>query len=447
VIVAAGIAQAGGFEAFLVSVFLAGLIQVVLSRLKAGVLGNFFPTSVITGMLAAIGLILILKQIPHAVGLDSSFMGSLNFFQDEDGENTFSEILRAFDVFDLECSLIALSSFLVIFCWERLLTRLRSDRLKSIPAPLLAVVIGVLLAEFGFRWFGLELEPKHRVQLPFSGGWTEFLHGLSRPDWSVLSRPGTYLLALTIAIVGSLESLLSLDAADKIDPKRKNSSKNRELLAQGVANAASGLLGGLPITAVIVRTSANVNAGAETRLSGILHGVWLLLAVVIFPGLLSLIPLSVLAVILILVGYKLTKPVLYIKYFKKGMDQFIPFIVTVLAILLTDLLKGIAIGMLVGFVFVIKRSHHKAMILVKDDENHYLLRFMKDVSFLHKHDLVQHLRSIPSGATLDLDGSRDVQFDADIIELLEDYTEGAARDGIQVLVRKSKSATTAFFRG
>jgi MFS superfamily sulfate permease-like transporter len=273
------------------------------------------------------------------------------------------------------------------------------------------------------------------------------LHGLSRPEWSVLSRPSTYLLALTLAIVGSLESLLSLDAADKIDPKRKHSSKNRELLAQGVANAASGLMGGLPITAVIVRTSANVNAGAETRLSGILHGVWLLLAIVLFPGLLSLIPLSVLAVILILVGYKLTKPALYVKYFKKGMDQFIPFIVTVLAILLTDLLKGIAIGMLVGFVFVIKRSHHQAMILVKDDDNHYRLRFMKDVSFLHKHDLVLHLRSIPSGATLDLDGSRDVQFDADIIELLEDYTEGAARDGIQVVVRKTKSATAAFFRG
>jgi SulP family sulfate permease len=446
VIVANGIDHVGGFEAFAVAVFLSGIIQMILSRLRVGVIGNFFPSSVITGMLSAIGLLLILKQFPHAVGLDSAFMGSEEFLQFEDGENTFSEIFRAFQVLDLECVVIALTGFGVIQIWDRVVSRSGNVWIRSIPSPLMAVLLGILVSRFGFSLIGMELDPKHRVDLPFNGGFGEIWAGLIRPDWGALSQPVTYVVALTIAIVGSLESLLSLDAADKIDPRRHHSSKNRELLAQGAANAASGLLGGLPITAVIVRTSANVNAGAENRWSGMLHGVWILLSVAFLPSFLRLIPLSTLAVILILVGYKLTKPSVYRKFFKKGPDQFIPFVVTILAILTTDLLKGVTVGLLVGFFYVVKRSHRKTMILVRDSD-HFLLRFMKDVSFLHKHELILHLRSIPKGATLDVDGGGDHHVDPDIIEVLEEFIEGSGKNNIQVRVKKTRAAVSSFFRG
>jgi MFS superfamily sulfate permease-like transporter len=398
-------------------------------------------------MLSAIGLLLILKQIPHAVGLDSAFMGSLDFFQVEDGENTFSELIHAFQVFDLECVVIALVSFAVIKLWDKFSSRMPFTWLRSIPSALLAVTAGIVLSRYVFHLFGMDLDIKHRVDLPFTGGFGELLGGLIRPDWSALGRASTYVVAFTIAIVGSLESLLSLDAADKIDPKRQNSSKNRELLAQGASNTLSGLLGGLPITAVIVRTSANVNAGAEDRWSGILHGVWLLLAVALIPKFLTLIPLSVLAVILILVGYRLTKPELYRRMYAKGMDQFVPFVVTILAILLTDPLKGVAVGMLVGFVFVIKRSHRKTMIMVEGEDKFFLLRFLKDISFLQKHELVLYLRAVPAGATLEIDGGIDNHFDPDIIDVLEEFIEGAARNSITVNVKKTKAAVNAFFRG
>ncbi len=447
VIVASGIDQVGSFEAFTVAVFLSGLIQIGLSLLKAGVIGNFFPSSVITGMLSAIGLLLILKQVPHAVGLDSAFMGSMEFFQVEDGENTFSELLRAFQVFDLECVIIALVSFAVIKLWDRFSAKIPFVWLRSVPSALLAVVAGVVLSRYGFHYFGMDLDVKHRLDLPFSDGLTEIYSRFFSSDWSALGKSSTYLMAVTLAFVGSLESLLSIDAADRIDPKRQNSSKNRELLAQGTSNALSGLLGGLPITAVIVRTSANVNAGAEGRWSGILHGAWLLLAVALMPKVLTLIPLSVLAVILILVGYKLTKPDLYRRMYSKGMDQFVPFLVTILAILMTDLLKGVAVGMLVGFVFVIKRSHRKAMIMVQGEDSYFLLRFLKDISFLQKHQLVLHLRSLPSGATVEIDGGVENHFDPDIIEVLEEFIEGAPKSNIQVNIKKTKAAVSPFFRG
>jgi MFS superfamily sulfate permease-like transporter len=447
VIVANGIDQAGSFEAFAVAVFLSGLIQIGFSLLRAGIVGNFFPSSVISGMLSAIGLLLILKQIPHAVGLDSAFMGSLEFFQVEDGENTFSELIRSFQVFDLECVIIALASIAIIQIWERMSNRTPFSWMRSIPSALLAVLGGIFLSRYVFHHFGMDLDIKHRLDLPVSGGFQDLVSSLIRPDWTALGRASTYGVAITIAVVGSLESLLSLDATDRIDPRRQNSSKNRELLAQGVSNTLSGFFGGLPVAAVIERTSANVNSGAVSRASSILQGMWLLLGVACVPRFLTLIPLSVLAVILILVGYKLTKPALYKKMYAKGMDQFVPFVVTILAILLTDLLKGVAIGMLVGFVFVIKRSHRKAMIMVEGEGKLFLLRFLKDISFLQKHELILHLRSIPAGATLEVDGGNDHHFDPDIIDVLEEFIEGAEKSSIIVNVKKYKTAVSPFFRG
>jgi SulP family sulfate permease len=448
VIVANGISEMGDFKAFSVAIFIAGLLQVGFSLLRAGVIGNFFPSSVIKGMLSAIGLILILKQVPHALGFDSSYMGSEAFFESETHENTFSMIIRAFGVFDLECVIITLVSLAIILFWDRLSQKTSNTVVKSIPSALIAVLSGIFLNHWAFSRLGMGLESKHLVQLPFNGGIQDFLGTFSLPDWSVLAKGKTYAIALTLAIVGSLESLLSLDAADKIDPQRRSSSKNRELLAQGVGNTLSGALGGLPITAVIVRTSANISSGAKTKVSGMLHGGWLLLSILFIPGIMNQIPLSVLATILILVGYKLTKPGLYLKMYRNGFDQFIPFASTIIAILVTDLLKGILFGMAIGFIFVIKRSNHRAIVMVKDDENiNHLIRFTKDISFLNKHELMLIFRGIPNGSTVIIDGGGDIFVDDDIIDLIEDFAEGAPLKNIKLTLKKSKASLSPFFRG
>ncbi len=447
VIVSSGILEMGDFRAFSVAIFISGLIQIGFSLLRAGVIGNFFPSSVIKGMLSAIGLILILKQIPHAIGFDSSYMGSESFFESDSSENTFSLIVRALGVFDLECVVITVISFLIIHFWDRLSQKTKNSLVKSVPSALIAVLAGIFLNRWVFTHFGMVVEEKHLVQLPFNGGIKGFVGTLSFPDWSVLANAKTYTVAITLAIVGSLESLLSLDAADKIDPERRSSSKNKELLAQGFGNTLSGVLGGLPVTAVIVRTSANISAGAKTKLSGMLHGGWLLLSILFIPGVMNMIPLSVLATILILVGYKLTKPNLYLKMYKSGLDQFIPFVATIVAILITDLLRGIIFGMVIGFIFVIKRSNHRAIVMVKDDENtHYLIRFTKDISFLNKHELMLILRGIPNESMVIIDGGADIFIDDDIIDLIEDFIEGAPLKNIKVSLKKSKTALNRFFR-
>ncbi len=446
VIVAQAINQLGSFQLFGVAVFLAGLIQILFSLVRAGSLGNFFPTSVIKGMLSAIGLILILKQFPHAIGYNAEYMGSEAFHEHEDGENTFNAILHALEVVDWGCVLIAVSSAAIILFWERHSQRTKNEVVKLIPSALLAVAFSMLVNRLVFQGTMLEVTGKHLVSLPFEGGMGDFISKITFPDWSGFLKPSVYAVALIIAIVGSIETLLSLDAADKIDPKKRTSSKNRELFAQGAGNALSGLLGGLPITAVIVRTSANVSAGAQSRHSAILHGLWLLGVVLFIPNFINLIPLSVLAVILIFVGYKLTKPELYLKMYRSGYDQFIPFMATIAAILLTDLLKGITIGMLFGFIFVLKRSYHRSIVMVHDSEQRYLIRFMKDISFFEKDKFLKILHSIPDGADVTIDGSKDVFVDIDIVGVIEDFVENSKYREIKVEVKKSSTALSPYFR-
>ncbi|MBX9769507.1 MAG: hypothetical protein K2X47_19680 [Bdellovibrionales bacterium] len=443
VIVASSIQQLGSFSAFTTAVALSGIFQILFSLVKAGRLGSFFPSSVIRGMLAAIGLVLILKQIPHIIGFDEVYMGSESF-DEREGSDTFHSILRAISSPDLACLIISILSFSLMFFWDRLVSTTGSRNLAFIPSPLLAVVLGVVVNAFVLPYFGLAVLDKHLVTLPFDGGLQSFVSALSFPSLEVLKDVQVYTVALTISIVGSIESLLSLDAADKIDPEKRISPKNRELFAQGVGNTISGIIGGLPLTAVIVRTSANINGGAKTKASAIFHGVWLLLAILLFPNVLGQIPLATLAVILILVGYKLTKPGLYVKTYREGLDQFLPFIVTVIAILLTDLLKGICIGMLVGFFFVIKRNLHESIVMVHD-QGDYLIRFMKDVSFLQKDKLSEIFQSIPSGSRVFLDGSQDVFVDADIIGLIQDFIDGSANKKISVELKKSSTALSPYF--
>lgn len=444
VIVASAISQLGSFEAFTMSVFFAGLMQILFGILKGGSIGNYFPSSVIKGMLAAIGLILILKQFPHAVGYDTDFMGDESFNQ-VDGQNTFSEILTAIQATHAGSIVVAMISIMIMLGWDKGAQKGKAF-FQLIPGALVAVFTSVILNEiFKLVSTDLVIESKHLVQLPFDGGFRDFFKEIKMPNWNLLSNTEIYSTAFVIALVASIESLLSIEAADKIDESGTMTSKNRELLAQGLGNTISGLVGGLPVTAVIVRTSANASAGAKTNLSAVLHGCWLIGCIVAIPHVLNLIPLSCLAAVLLLVGYKLTKPEIIKKMYQKGWNQFVPFIVTILAILFTDLLVGIIIGMGVGFFYVIRSSVHKSIVMVNEG-NEFLIRFHKDVSFLQKSELLRMFDQIPSNASVVIDGSRSVYVDDDITDLIEDYMRRAHSNDISVELKKSSLALSAAFK-
>ncbi|MEI9919485.1 MAG: SulP family inorganic anion transporter [Bacteroidota bacterium] len=417
-IVIASIAELGSFEAFAFAVVLAGVLQIILGFVRAGSIGHFFPASVIKGMLAAIGLILILKQIPHAVGFDADFEGDESFFEDG-GRNTFTSIMDAMGAFSGGAIIVSLLSISVIV----LLERIKHKQISLIPSALIAVLIGAIVGRF------LDIDPKHLVNIP------DFLHQqgpmFMYPDFSQFNNPAIYKIALTIAIVASLETLLSIEACDKMDPYRRITSLNRELKAQGAANTLSGLLGGLPITSVIVRSSANVNAGAKTKASAITHGVILAASVLFLSSLLQLIPLSALAAILITIGYKLTTPKLYKEMYAKGISQFLPFIVTVIAIVLTNLLAGVFIGILVSVFFILKTNFQEAVIMVGDGKN-YLLKFTKSVSFLNKSTIRSKFQLIPNNSTLTIDGSEAQFVDQDIKEAIRDFMETSKAKKIAV---------------
>ncbi len=440
VIVASSIQSLGSFELFAVAVFLSGVFQILFSVCRGGVIGDYFPTSVIRGMLAAIGLILILKQFPHAVGYDADYMGDESF-QEAGGQNTFTRLFSTLQMLHWGAVIISLSAFFIIIAWEKMASK-GIKFFELIPGALIAVLSGVFLAiAFQSNPF-YHLRPDQLVSLPLNG-LTDFKFFI--PGMADFLQVKVLIVAFTMALVGSLESLLSVDAADKLDEDGRITDKNRELLAQGIGNSLSGLLGGLPITAVIVRTSANSNAGAKSRLSAILHSCWLLLAVVLIPLYLNYIPLAALATILILVGYKLTKPKVMVEMYKRGWATFIPFITTVIAILLTDLLTGIAIGMVVGFFFVVKTNLHKAVVLVQD-ERMYLIRFYKDVSFLQKSSLQKMLRSLPEGSSVLIDGATSVYVDNDIVDVIEEFMKRAPAAGIHVTLKKSSLALCPLFK-
>ncbi|HMJ69262.1 MAG TPA: SulP family inorganic anion transporter [Cyclobacteriaceae bacterium] len=427
-IVIAAIAELGSFEAFVLTVVLAGILQFIMGIIKAGTIGHFFPASVIKGMLAAIGLILILKQIPHAVGFDNDYEGDESFFE-EGGRNTFTSIIEAFEAFSGGAVVVALVTITLIIVWEKIVAK-KSGWLSFIPAPLLAVIVGVILSEvFKSSVPALAIDSKHMVTVPnfFSGDFG----GLMYPDFSQLANPIIYKVAFTIALVASLETLLSIEACDKLDPLKRITPLNRELKAQGTANIISGLLGGLPVTSVIVRSSANINAGARTKASSITHGVILAASVLFLSNILQLIPLSALAGILIMVGYKLTPPKLYKEMFRKGWSQFLPFIVTVLAIVFTNLLLGVFIGILVSVFFILKTNFQEAVIMVGDGKN-FLLKLTKNVSFLNKSTIRGKFLLIPSNSTVLIDGTEAHFVDQDIKEAIRDFIETSKTKQIEV---------------
>ena len=445
VIVASALGTLGSFEAFTLAVVISGVLQILFALIKGGGIGEYFPNSVVKGMLAAIGILLILKQIPHAVGYDSDFMGDEDFLQSTGG-NTFSQLFTALNMLHPGAVIITILSLSIMLFWEKAVSR-NVKFFQIVPGALVAVVAAVFF-NLGFEEFSpnLVIQESHLVSLPKVDGLIGFISNVRFPEWSHLGNAQIYVVAFTLAIVGSLESLLSVDAIDKIDPRSRVTDKNKELMAQGIGNTFSGLVGGLPITAVIVRSSANLNSGAKTKLSAICHGLWLLLCVLFIPDLLSRIPLAVLASILLLVGYKLTKPQLIKSMYARGKNQFIPFIVTIVAILLTNLLMGILIGIVVGFYFVVKSNMHKSIVMVRENEL-FLIKFYKDSSFLHKAELQRLLSDIPSGSSVVIDGSQSVFIDNDIQDILEEFIKRSQLLNIHVELKKSSLALCPLFKG
>jgi MFS superfamily sulfate permease-like transporter len=431
VIVLHGIEQVGGFQPFLLAVVLAGMFQLALGFLRAGIISAYFPSAVIRGMLTAIGLILIMKQLPHAVGYGVDLIVD-ETYAPETPSGAFFEIGDALKAISFGATIVTSVALSIMLVWE--LPAIKSQRiLGQIPGPLIAVLWGVLFNMVS-DGTALELAGQHLVSLPQHGSIGHLIGNLVAPDFTQLGNWRIYSLAGTIAIIASLETLLSLEAVDKLDPFRRVAPTNQELKAQGIGNIVSGLLGGLPITSVIVRSSANVNAGGRTKVASFVHGLLLLLSIVFLVEWLNFIPLSALAAILLITGYKLAKPAIFIDMYQRGRDQFLPFVITVIAILATDLLKGIAIGIVLGLVFVMRANFHAAITLTQDG-NRYLLRFRKDVSFLNKPLLRELLDRIEPDSHVIIDGTRADFIDQDILGSVRDYLIAAEDSRINVRLR------------
>ncbi|MDB5197315.1 MAG: rane protein, partial [Flaviaesturariibacter sp.] len=427
-IVAAAILKLPSFEAFLLSVVICGVLQMILGFIKAGVIGDYVPNCVIKGMLAAIGLILILKQLPHLVGYDKDYIGD-EAFQQANNENTFSGIVNAFGALTVTAVIIGVSGIAFQLFWEKFVAK-RTGFIKLIPAPLVVVLLGIGINELA-KGYEMQLSAEHMVKLPIASSTNEFLSFFTFPNWTFITNKEVWITAVTLALVASLETLLSIEAIDDLDPYQRVTNKERELKAQGIGNMLSGLVGGLPITSVIVRSSANVNSGAKTRMSTIFHGMLLLLCVAFVPALLNRIPNAALAAVLIYTGYKLAKPSLFKLHYKKGWDQFLPFLITIIAILLTDLLKGVIIGIGVGLFFVL-RSNFKTAVVIVHDANKFLFRLRKDVSFMNKPIIKNKLEEVPKNASVLIDTSRADFIDQDVVETIEDFMKHAHLKNIQV---------------
>lgn len=426
----------GSWPAFLTAVVLAGVIQLILGYAKAGFIAYFFPSSVIKGMLTGIGLLIILKQIPHALGWDKDAFGDTEFFQ-ADGENTFTEISKAFDFLTPGAVLIAVISLAILIFWDQVLVK-KHKIFQLIQGPIVVVVLGIVMNYFyqtGILNFSLNASQVVSVPVPHSV--SDFLAQFTFPDFSALSNFEVWKIAIVLAIVASLETLLCVEATDKMDPDKRITPTNRELKAQGLGNIVSGLIGGLPITQVIVRSSANINFGAKTKLSAILHGVFLLVSAITIASVLNMIPLASLAAILLMVGYKLAKPVLFKDMYKLGWEQFVPFVVTVVAILATDLLKGIIAGMIVGGFYALlhsyRNSHHmKEVVTTEDGQKIYQLVLAEEVSFFNKANVVTALNAIPVNSKVIIDFTRSKSVAYDVLELIKDYEINAKTKNITV---------------
>lgn len=437
VIVFSAIETLGSFEVFLSAVVLGGLIQLAMGFLKAGSIGYYFPSSVIKGMLAGIGVIIALKQIPLAFGYDTTMEGEVGYFQPE-GEGPVAELLNTLNFVSPGAIIISLVSLFILILWDQVLSK-KGKIFRLIQGPLVVVALGIILNLLFQAFFPqMALTGSHLVQLPVAESMNEFAQQFTFPDFSRALTLEVLILGATIAIVASLETLLCLEATDKLDPYKRISPANRELKAQGVGNMISGLIGGLPVTQVIVRSSTNIQSGGKTRLSALIHGVLILVCVMAIPGFLNMIPLACLAAILIMVGYKLAKPALFRAMYKSGWSQFLPFFITVAGIVFTDLLTGIGIGVAVAIFFILKNNYHVShsvnQVKTPEGKDKYQLVLAEDVSFLNKGNIMQTLRKIPDGAEVEIDFSGSAFIDDDVKELIENFKDTAARQNIALTI-------------
>ncbi|WP_299108824.1 SulP family inorganic anion transporter [uncultured Winogradskyella sp.] len=433
-IVLTAIGTLGGYENFLVAVVLGGVIQLIFGFLKAGIIGYYFPSSVIKGMLTGIGIIIILKQIPHFFGYDAEPEGADSFLETS-GENTFSAILHIFDNLIIGSMIVGFIALGILLLWSNVLVK-KGKFFEIIQGPLVAVVVGIVFYIVTQSNESLAIAKSHLVSVPVPDSLDSFIGQFSFPNFAAITNPEVWIIAFTIALVASLETLLCVEATDKLDPDKNVTPTNRELLAQGTGNILSGLVGGLPITQVIVRSSANIQSGGKSKMSAIIHGLLLLISVILIPSLLNKIPLSVLAAILLIVGYKLAKPALFVKMYKLGWKQSVPYFVTVIGIVFTDLLVGIGLGLAVGIVVILLKSYQNSHFLhIEDNSNgkHKIkMSLAEEVTFFNKGAILKELDSLPRDTYLEFDVTKTRYLDYDIIEILEDFAFKAKERNIDI---------------
>lgn len=434
-IILAAIATLGSFEAFLLAGVLAGIIQLVLGYIKAGVVSNYLPSNVIEGMLAAIGIIIILTQLPHAIGYDVINEGDYFHINKEGRHDMFETLINAVNFMHPGAVIVVLASLTVLIAFEQVAFL---KKIKAIPSALVAVLAGVIINE-SFRMTGssLLIGSDHLVSLPVPESMSAFLGQFSLPDFNQIANSQVWVVALTIAAVASIETLLCIEASDKLDPLKRYTNTNRELKAQGIGNILSCMIGGIPMTSVIVRSSANVNSGGRTKIAAISHGVFLLLAVVAIPMLLNKIPLASLAAVLIVIGFKLASPKVFIHMWKNSKKfQFIPFVVTVIAIIFTDLLVGVGIGLTVSIYFILRGNLKLAYFFKQEDysaDKTIHMELAQEVSFLNKAAIKQTFAHLPENSKLVLDASHSIYIDHDVLQMIKDFVNLAAPEkNIQV---------------
>lgn len=433
-IILAAITSLGNYETFLLAVVLAGAIQLLLGFAKAGTISNYLPSNVIEGMLTAIGIIIILKQLPHAIGYDVDHEGDFFFIEKGTGHNTFSAIIDAINYSHLGAVIVSAVSLGILIAWNKV-SFLKN--IKAVPGALVAVIVGVIINEvFKATGSSFAISQDHLVNLPTPASFDEFIGQFSSPDFSAITNADVWIVAATIAVVASIETLLCIEATDKMDPLKRFTNTNIELKAQGVGNLLSGFLGGIPMTSVIVRTSANVNSGGRTKVAAISHGVFLLVAVLAIPSILNKIPLACLAAILLMIGYKLASPSVFKHMWHSGKYQFIPFIATVVAVVFTDLLKGVGIGMIVSISFIL-RANLKMAYFFKKEEHHegetVKIDLAQEVSFLNKAAIKQTLAHLPENSKVIINATNSFYIDYDVIQLIQDFLKiGSLDKNIQV---------------
>jgi MFS superfamily sulfate permease-like transporter len=427
-IILTAITDLGAFNIFLLAVLIAGFIQLALGFIKAGSISNYFPTNVIEGMLAGIGVIIFLKQIPHAVGYDPDFEGDQSFFQ-MDGENTFTEIFNVVNHINLGSVLITLVSLAILLSWMKFKVL---SNIKFIPPALVAVIVSILLNELFIQSGSvLAISSEHLVNLPVPTSFDEFKNIIVTPDFTAITNPKVWIVAITIAIVASIETLLCIEAADRMDAQKRYTDTNVELKAQGLGNILSSLIGGLPMTSVVVRTSANNTAGAKSKMAAIIHGLLLLVSVLAIPTILNKIPLATLAAVLLLVGYKLASPKTVKHFWQKGKYQFVPFIATFVAVVFTDLLKGVALGMIISVIFVLRGNMKRAYNFRKEeyhDGDIIHIDLAQEVSFLNKSAIKSTLLDIPENSKVIINASDTVYIAHDVLDLIKEFKKIRAKD-------------------